>query len=60
MRKRSGVKIRLLHRMKGSGKWDGKSNVLSEAHQREKVLGAVENGLENCADIKVDIEAWRV
>ena len=36
VRKRRGVKIRLLHRMKDSGKWAWKSSVLRGAHRKER------------------------
>ena len=46
MRKRRGVKIRPVHRMKDSGKWAWCVELIG-----------VEKYLERCADIEVDIEA---
>ena len=52
MRKRRGVNVHLLHQMKGSGKWDGKSNVLSGSSSERR---AVQDYLESSADIQVDV-----
>ena len=55
---RRGGKTRLLHRGKDSGKRAWKSSGLRGARRKKDVTGAVEEYLERCADIKVDMEAW--
>ena len=51
-----GSKTRLRQRVEDSGKRAWKSSGLRGGPER-KVIAAVEDYLERCADIKVDIEA---
>ena len=52
-----GSKSRLPHRVEDSGKRAWKSSVLRGSSSERKVIRAVEDYPETCADVKVDVEA---